>query len=101
MASTEMKRLAGLRLKAARMALGYDETRGRTQAAFYRLFACGKGRGNNWERGIAYPNPDFMVDLYKRFEIGPDWILLERPGGLPDRIADQVVETFRKIKAGI
>jgi transcriptional regulator with XRE-family HTH domain len=97
MAGTEIKVQIGLRLKAARMALGYDKKRGRTQAAFYRLFGIDRGRANNWERGRVYPNTDFLVMLNDRFEVDPGWILAGKRGGLPDRIADKVVENFRKI----
>jgi transcriptional regulator with XRE-family HTH domain len=99
MASAESRRLVGLRLKAARMALGYTERRGKTQAAFYRMFCtCGsKERGNNWERGIAFPGPEFLIEFAEKFDIGPDWILLGRRGSLPDRYANDIVNNFIKI----
>jgi transcriptional regulator with XRE-family HTH domain len=99
MPASDVKIRIGLRLKAARLALGYDEKRGRTQAAFYRLFGIERGRGNNWERGRVYPNADFLVTLYERFDIDPGWILAGKQGGLPDRIADKIVSNFRRISS--
>lgn len=96
--SAEKKRDAGLRLKAARIALGYDQRRGRNQTAFYELFGFTIGRGNNWERGVSYPYPEFMVALCERFDVGPDWILVGRPGSLPYRLANEVVDNFNKLK---
>jgi hypothetical protein len=87
----ELRRIVGLRLKAARMALGYNERRrGRTQIAFYRSFGIKKGRGNHWECGVAFPNPLFLIELDRRFAVGPDWILCGRVDGLPHWLAEAV-----------
>jgi transcriptional regulator with XRE-family HTH domain len=94
------KHLTGLRLRAAREALGYNETRGRTQAAFYRVFGLSKARGNNWERGVSYVHPSFLKELHERFGITADWLILGRPDGLPARHAAKVISNFRKIKEG-
>jgi hypothetical protein len=51
----EARRLAGLRLKAARMALGYDKPRGKTQEAFYAQIGERKQAANHWEVRGGHP----------------------------------------------
>jgi transcriptional regulator with XRE-family HTH domain len=95
-ASAEKLAIAA-RLKAARMALGWDKPRGRTQAAFYRSLDIGNTRGNNWEKGIAYPDVDFLIRLDTAYGIEPGWILCGHRRGLPDEIRDAVADQFNKI----
>ena|SRR5688572_27353847 len=94
----EARRLIGLRLRAARIALGYDQPRGRTQEAFYAEVAASKQSGSNWEVGGVIPRADTLVKLYERYEINPDWILLGRPGGLPGPLAGAIIGKFNQIK---
>jgi transcriptional regulator with XRE-family HTH domain len=102
---TEYEKVVGLRLKAARIALGYNDQLGarrnrKTQVDFYQMLGYSKGRANNWERGICFPPPEFMVALYGRFGINPDWLLIGRADGLPDKLADTVAARFDELIAG-
>lgn len=100
MPASKQKRLCGLRLKAARRALGWDEDGirgGKNQAAFYATFEYAKGRGNNWETGLNYPAPDFLIEFDERFGIDPGWILRGKYGVLPRERADEVLRHYRHL----
>lgn len=99
MPASTAKQLMGLRLKAVRMALGFNtRKRGKTQSAFYGQFDVERSRGNNWERGVAYINIDFLLLLDDEYKIDPGWIISGRRGGLPDDWADEIVNHFNGLK---
>ena len=64
-----MKTMVGLRLKAARQALGLDK-----QGSMATMLGVGTSTYNNWELGIRLAPVSAMVRLYVIAGVSLDWI---------------------------
>lgn len=80
----------GLRLKAARLALGHGSTEMAKKLGFKRT------RYEAYENGSNRLSSDVLWLIYRRTRITPDWILLEDPTRLPAEIQEQVNSILAK-----
>jgi hypothetical protein len=77
------KRQVGVRLRQAREGLGFL-----VATEFCRAMDnLDKTKLSNWERGINYPDPAFILKLWRRHHVNADWIYLGEIAGLPHKLA--------------
>jgi transcriptional regulator with XRE-family HTH domain len=75
---TAFKRECGVRLRQARLALGYASAR-----EFAKLTGVSEDNLSTWERGVALVPPPYLLDLYRRYKIPFEWIYAGEVGQLP------------------
>ena len=88
--------MAGLRLKAVRLTLGFDR-----QDTFAAKLGCTTTRYNNWETGARFPAPDAMVRILQLFGIGPDFIYGGSMRGIPNDYSDALEQKCAELGAVI
>jgi DNA-binding XRE family transcriptional regulator len=72
----------GRNLRLVREALGW------TQQQMAEKFDLGdKSKVSNWERGLNYPDPYFVLHLWTKHRISADFIYLGERGSLPHSVA--------------
>lgn len=76
----------GLRLKAARIALGFN------QKDLYDSLDVGASTWHNWESGKRTPDLFVMLNLKQRHGISLDWIFDGDPSNLPEDIKGKVTD---------
>lgn len=82
-------RLAGERLRAARLALGYGSA-----AALARRLELPAATVRRFERGqLRRPGRTYVVTLagYRLLGINPAWLISGEHGGMPAAIADKLI----------
>lgn len=92
----DLMTMTGLRLKAARLAIGYDR-----QDSFAKEIRCTATRYNNWELGNRFPAPDAMVRILQLWGIGPDFIYGGSMRGIPHELYDKLEQTCAELGAVI
>ena len=92
--ASEIKAQAGRRLRAARLALGYDR-----QEGFANLIGVGVSTLSMWENGERLCDPLAMTRLWQKTSIGPDWIYASSLAGVPYDRAQLVAEKAAEIGA--
>lgn len=88
--------MAGLRLKAVRLTLGFDR-----QDSFAAKLGCTTTRYNNWEVGARFPAPEVTVRLLQLFGIGPDFIYGGSMRGIPYELSDSLEQHCAELGAVI
>jgi transcriptional regulator with XRE-family HTH domain len=91
---SEMKVQAGLRLKAARLALGVH--RADVFAATLGVTATAYG---NYEKGDRLPDAAMLVRLLEKSGIGPDWVYAGSLAGVPFDLAEVLREKAAEVGA--
>lgn len=76
----------GMRLRAARRALGYSVE------DIARLAAANPATFYSWEAGNAPVPAELVLRLWRQFRITADWILLGEAEGLPHGLARRIRE---------
>lgn len=76
----------GMRLKAARLALGLS------QKEVYEALGVGASTWHHWESGKRTPDPLVMAKLQKLHGISLDWIFAADPSNLPHRIVGKTLQ---------
>lgn len=71
----------GLRIKAGRKALGYNQTEFAKKAGFT------KSQVSNWEGGLHRPSLDACIALRETYGLSIDFIIFGNLDALPHRIA--------------
>lgn len=79
----------GRRLRAARLALGME------QSAFASRAGIPYNTYNNYESGVSRPRVDFALALRNIYGITLDWIYCGDASSLPARLIDAMVEQRR------
>ena len=77
----------GLRLKAARIALGFN------QKDLYDDLDVGASTWHNWESGKRTPDLFVMLNLKQRHGISLDWVFDGDPSNLPEDIKEKVLKS--------
>lgn len=89
--ANDLKTMAGLRLKAARLVLGVER-----QDVMANVLGVQPSAYNNWEKGLRLPDVAAMVRLLNRSGVSLDWIfageLRSMPFDLAARLQEQAVE---------
>jgi transcriptional regulator with XRE-family HTH domain len=91
---SELKMMAALRLRAARMALGIER-----QEALANKLKVTASAYNNWETGARMPDIAAMVRLWEATGIGPDWIYAGSLNGVPYSMAERLKECSAEVGA--
>jgi transcriptional regulator with XRE-family HTH domain len=79
-----LMREMGDRLVQAREALGLS------QEEFASMHGVPIADLDNWEQGRRYPDPQFIVAIWKRHRINSDWIYLGEIAGLPHSLGESL-----------
>lgn len=88
--------MAGLRLKAARLALGIERA-----DVFAIKLAVSETAYGNYERGVRLPDPYMLVRLLQLTGIGPDWVYGGFRGGVPFDLGERLVQAAAEVGAVI
>jgi transcriptional regulator with XRE-family HTH domain len=94
--SVEMKVLAGLRLRAARLALGVQ-----TEAEMAESLGVGTNAYNNYECGVRLVGVAMAVRLLELTGIGPDWIYAGSTTGVPFGRAQMLKVRLQELEEAI
>ena len=89
--ASDLKTMAGLRLKAARLVLGVER-----QDVMANVLGVQPSAYNNWEKGHRLPDVAAMVRLLGRSGVSLDWIfageLRSMPFDLAEKLQEQAIE---------
>lgn len=94
MSETQHKQDIGARLRLVREALGYG------LREFARKHGLDPTKLNHWEKGKHYPDPAFIRLLWDEHNVTADWVYLDRKGGLPRELADNLDAVLAAYAAG-
>lgn len=72
------------RLNAAIEALGYSK------ASFARSIGANPGQMHHWLIGGNWPPTPMVITIARVHRIGPEWLLLGQPAGLPVGVAEKI-----------
>lgn len=90
---SEVVTRAGLRLRAAREALGLS------QQDMARACGAEPNRWSNWEGGRHLPDPLVMARALALFGVSLDWIFVGRLSGMPFRLAQALATSSAHLVA--
>ena len=93
---SDIKVMAGLRLRAARIALGILR-----QEALAKLLGVTPTAYSNYENGTRLPDVYAMVRLLEVTGIGPDWIYGGLLRGVPFELANKLRAAAQKVGANL
>jgi transcriptional regulator with XRE-family HTH domain len=90
---SQMKSLAGLRLRAARLALGVQ-----AEKDMAKQLGVGSNAYSNYERGLRLVDVSMAVRLLELTGIGPDWIYAGSTNGVPFDRAQSLRAHLQKLQ---
>jgi len=93
---SEMKILAGLRLRAARLALGVQ-----SEKEMAGKLGVGSNAYNNYECGVRLVDVAMAVRLLELTGIGPDWIYGGSTTGVPFDRAQSLRDHLRQLEQAV
>ena len=85
--TSDLKAMAGLRLKAARLVLGVER-----QDVMANVLGVQPSAYNNWEKGHRLPDVAAMVRLLNRSGVSLDWIFAGELRSMPFDLAAKLQE---------
>ena len=94
--ASELKVMAGLRLKAARLALGVER-----QDVMANVLGVQPSAYNNWEKGVRLPDVAAMTRLLHRAGISLDWIFAGELRSMPFDLATKLQQNAVELGAAI
>ena len=94
--ASDLKVMAGLRLKAARLVLGVDR-----QDVMANVLGVQPSAYNNWEKGLRLPDVAAMVRLLDRSGVSLDWIFAGELRSMPFDLAAKLQERAIELGAAI
>ena len=94
--ASDLKTMAGLRLKAARLVLGVER-----QDVMANVLGVQPSAYNNWEKGHRLPDVAAMVRLLNRSGVSLDWIFAGELRSMPFDLAARLQEQAQEPGAAV
>lgn len=92
--SSELTKAVGLRLKAARLAVGLD------QGDLAEPIGASQHKWSQWENGRNLPDVSTMILFCNRYGITMDWLYREVAAGMVQGTRDAVIEAYAELTSG-